>query len=156
MPQSLSRLIVHLTFSTKNRDRALAYPDLREQLDAYIVGILANLKSPSVVTRSVIDHVHILYLQNRTATTADIVATVKRETSAWIKQQKRDVVDPYLLKFAWQAGYGAFSVSESKLDVVKAYIDKQDEHHKRVSFQEEYREFLKRSNVEFDEKYVWD
>jgi REP element-mobilizing transposase RayT len=156
MPQSLSKIALHLIFSTKNRVRAIAYPDLREHLDAYMVGILRNLKCPSIVTRSVIDHVHILFLLNRTATPADIVATVKRETSTWIKTQKADIKDPMLVKFAWQSGYGVFSVSESKIAAVKQYIERQEEHHERVTFQEEYREFLERHSVAYDERYVWD
>jgi len=156
MPQSLSRVLIHLVFSTKNRVRALGYPEVRAELDAFIVGLLRHLKCPSLNTRSVVDHVHMLYLQNRTTATADVVATVKRETSRWLKKQKPEIRDPFLVKFAWQSGYGAFSVSESKVEAVRSYIEKQEEHHKRVSFQEEYREFLKRHKVEFDERYVWD
>lgn len=156
MPQSLSRIALHIIFSTKNRERALAYPDLRSELDAYIVGALRNMNCPSIITKSVIDHVHILCLLHRTTTVADLVGGVKKNSSAWIKKQKPDVKDPFLIKFAWQAGYGVFSVSESKIEAVKVYIDNQEEHHKRVTFQEEYRGFLRRYNVEFDERYVWD
>ncbi|MBN1268944.1 MAG: IS200/IS605 family transposase [Kiritimatiellae bacterium] len=156
MPQSLSNIAIHLIFSTKNRERILVYPDLRPQLDAYIVGILRNLECPSIMTRSVTDHVHILYLQHRTASTADVVAAVKKDSSAWVKKQKAEVKDPYLMKFAWQSGYGAFSVSESNIQAVKAYIEGQEERHRRTSFRDEYRAFLKKHNVPFDERYVWD
>ena len=91
-----------MIFSTKDRVRALAYPDLRTQLDAYTVGILRNMNCPSIATRTAADHAHILYLQHRTVTTADVVAAVKKDSSAWIKKQKPEVKDPYLVKFAWQ------------------------------------------------------
>jgi REP element-mobilizing transposase RayT len=156
MPQSLSRILIHLTFSTKNRERALAYTDLREHLNAYVVGILRNLECPSIQVGSVIDHMHILYLHSRTASVADVVATVKRESSTWIKTQKPDMKDPFLVKFAWQSGYAAFSVSESNAEAVRAYIANQEEHHKRVTFQEEYRKFLEKHGVAFDERYAWD
>ncbi len=156
MPQSLARILIHMTFSTKDRVRALAYPELRTDLDAFTGGILRHLKCPAIIVGSVIDHMHILYLQSRTVATAHVAETVKRETSRWIKEQKREVADPYLVKFAWQSGYAAFSVSESNVEKVRAYIAGQEEHHKRVSFQDEYRAFLKKHGVEFDEKYVWD
>ena len=156
MPQSLSRIIIHLTFSTKNRDRVLAYPDVRDQLNAYIVGILRNLECPSIQVGSVIDHVHILYLHSRTASLADVVGTVKRESSAWLKTQKPDIKDPYLMKFAWQAGYAAFSVSESNVEKVREYVATQEEHHRRITFQEEYRKFLEVHGVAFDERFMWD
>ena len=156
MPQSLSQVAIHLIFSTKDRVRALTYPDLRAELDAYMVGILRNMNCPSIATRTSADHAHILYLQHRTVTTADVVAALKRDSSIWIKKQKADVKDPYLVKFAWQAGYAAFSVSESQVAPVKSYVQNQEEHHHRMTFQEEYRRFLEKHNVQYDERYVWD
>ena len=156
MPQSLSKMAVHLIFSTKDRTRALAYPELRIRLEGYLVGILKNLDCPSIATKSQIDHVHILFVLSRTKTVAEVVQMVKQESSAWIKDQCPDRKDPYLIKFHWQNGYAVFSVSESKISTVKKYIDNQDEHHKRVTFHEEYREFLNQHRVAFDEKYVWD
>jgi putative transposase len=156
MSQSLSRILIHVTFSTKNRDRSLAYPELREQLNAYTVGILRNLECPALQVGSVIDHMHFLFLQSRTTTVAEVVGTVKKETSAWIKTQKPDVKDPFIVKFAWQSGYAAFSVSESGSEAVVAYIRNQEEHHRRITFQDEYREFLTKHGVTFDEKYAWD
>jgi len=91
MPQSLAKLLIHMVFSTKNRVRALAYPELRADLDAYSGGVLRHLKCPSIVVGSMIDHVHILYLQSRTVATATVAETVKRETSRWIKEQKREM-----------------------------------------------------------------
>jgi len=156
MSQSLSRVLIHMTFSTKDRVRSIAYPDVREALNTYAGGILRNLKCPSIIVGSVTDHMHILYLQARTVTTSEVAEVVKKETSRWLKDQKPDVKDPYLVKFAWQNGYAAFSVSESNSEIVKRYIERQEEHHKRMTFQEEYRGFLKKHGMEFDEKYVWD
>jgi REP element-mobilizing transposase RayT len=145
-----------MTFSTKDRVRAIAYPEVRAALNEYTGGILRNLKCPSIIVGSVIDHMHVLYIQVRTVPTSAVAETVKKETSRWMKAQKPDIKDPYLVKFAWQAGYAAFSVSESNAEAVRAYIAGQDEHHHRMTFQEEYRGFLKKHGVEFDEKYVWD
>ena len=156
MPQSLARVIIHMTFSTKDRVRALAYPELIAQLNAYTAGILHNLGCPAIQVGAVIDHMHLLYLQSRTVALSDVVAVVKKETSAWIKGQMPDLKDPYLVKFAWQNGYAAFSVSESNMDVVKTYIMNQESHHHRVTFQEEYRKFLEKHGVSFDERYVWE
>ena len=156
MPQSFSHVAIHLTFSTKDRERAIAYPELRNKLEAYIVGILKNGGCPSISTRVLIDHVHILYFQSRTETTAKVVQLVKQETSKWIKTQNPDIKDPYLIKFHWQKGYSAFSVSESIVPKVKKYIANQEEHHKRTTFKEEYLEFLENHNLAYDERYVWD
>ena len=154
--QSLGQIYIHVIFSTKDRVRILAYPDLRENLNAYSAGVLNKLDCHAIVVGSVADHMHILFRLSRTASVSDVVGTVKKRSSAWIKEQKRDTKDPYLVKFSWQAGYGAFSVSASKLEAVRTYIENQEEHHHRRGFQEEYRLFLKRHGVAFDERYVWD
>jgi putative transposase len=156
MPQSLSNLALHLTFSTKDRARALAYPELRSATEGYMVGILKNLGCPSLATRVVIDHVHVLFLLSRTESVACVVQVLKQESSAWIKIQKPETRDPYLTKFQWQKGYAVYSVSESNISTVKTYLDNQDDHHRRVTFQEEYRQFLEKHQVAYDERYVWD
>ena len=156
MPQSLSKVTLHLIFSTKNRDRALAHPDLRNQLEGYILGILKNLGCPSISTRVMIDHVHILFLLSRTETISNIVGTVKQGSAKWIKQQMPDRKAVFLMKFQWQKGYSVFSISESTIPRVKEYIENQEEHHKRMTFQDEYRDFLRKYNVAYDERYVWD
>jgi len=145
-----------MTCSTQGRVRSLAYPELRERINAYIVGILSNMECPSLQVGAVIDHMHVLYIQNRTRTVSDVIATVKKETSRWIKEQMPEIKDPYLMKFAWQTGYAAFSVSESNVKSVKEYIAKQEDHHHRMTFQEEYRKLLEKHHIEYDEKYVWD
>jgi putative transposase len=156
MPQSLSNIAIHLTFSTKERERALAYPELRSQLEGYLVGALSNLGCPSISTRAEIDHIHTLFALSRTETVSHVVQMLKQESSKWIKLQLPDRKDPRLVKFGWQKGYGAFSVSESVVPRVKAYIEGQTEHHKRMTFQEEYRGFLEKHGIEYDERYVWD
>ncbi|MES2995340.1 MAG: transposase [Verrucomicrobiota bacterium] len=149
MPQSLSRVLVHLVFSTKNREPFIA-PDVRPRLHGYIVGILDHLKSPSIWTGGVADHVHILFVLGRTTTQAEIVEEVKKSSSKWMK------ADGGVPGFSWQAGYGAFSIGESQVETVVRYIRNQEEHHRKVTFQEEYRKFLERYKISYDEKYVWD
>ena len=149
MPQSLSKVLVHLIFSTKHREPLIG-PDIRPRLHAYIVGILDNLKSPSLQTGGVADHVHILCLLGRTISQAELVEEVKKGSSKWMKAEGGGP------GFSWQAGYGAFSIGESQADTVIYYIQKQDEHHRKVTFQDEFRKFLEKYKVAYDERYVWD
>ena len=150
MPQSLANIYIHLVFSTKSRE-PLIRPEFRNDLHAYMATVLANLKCPAVLINSVDDHIHILFNLNRTTTLADVVEEVKKSSSKWMKTQ-----DPRLAKFSWQVGYGAFSVSESNAPKVANYIREQEEHHRKMSFQDEFRKFLRRNKIEFDERYVWD
>ena len=149
MPQSLSKVLVHLIFSTKHRKPWIG-PDIRPRLHGYIVGILDNLKSPSLQTGGVADHVHTLFVLGRTVSQADLVEEVKKSTSKWMK------VEGGVPGFTWQAGYGAFSIGESQADTVIKYIQNQEAHHRKVTFQEEFRRFLERYKVAYDERYVWD
>jgi putative transposase len=149
MPQSLSKVLVHLIFSTKNREPNIAEA-VRPRLHAYLVGILDNLKSPSLQTGGVADHVHSLFALSRTISQADLVEELKKGSSKWMK------VEGGVPTFTWQAGYGAFSIGESQADTVIRYIQNQAEHHRQVTFQEEFRKFLERYKVAYDEKYVWD
>jgi REP-associated tyrosine transposase len=150
MPQSLARLHIHLVFSTKNRERIL-YETVRESLHAYMATVLQNYSCPAVLINSVDDHAHILFELSRTVSVSQAVEEVKKTSSKWIKTQGAE-----FSQFAWQAGYGAFAVSESNVDAVRGYIAKQQEHHRKKSFQDEYRQFLQRHGIDFDEKYVWD
>jgi REP element-mobilizing transposase RayT len=150
MPQSLARNLIHLIFSTKNRFPYLS-PSIRPELNAYLAGILRQWDSPAVAVGSVEDHVHALFLLSKNQALCKIVEEVKRGSSKWIKTKA-----PSLAGFYWQNGYGAFSVSQSNLLRVRRYIDNQEEHHRRISFQDEFLEFLKRHGVEYDERYVWD
>lgn len=150
MPQSLARLHVHLIFSTKHRE-PLLHDDGREALHSYMAVTLRNMKCPAMLINSVEDHIHILFDLARTVAVASVVEEVKTSSSKWLKTQ-----DASLTAFAWQAGYGAFAVSKSNVEAVKTYIANQREHHRGKTFQEEYRAFLERHNVEYDERYVWD
>jgi putative transposase len=151
MAQSLARVVLHITFSTKDRRPYLRSSQLRDALDAYIVGTLQNLKCPSIITRSVEDHVHILCNLARTVTIAKLLQAVKASSSEWVKSHEKGVQ-----AFYWQNGYGAFSVSESNVKRVERYIAAQEEHHRKMSFQDEFRLLLKRHNIDWDERYVWD
>lgn len=150
MPQSLANLYVHLIFSTKDRHPFLTDP-VRPDLHAYMATVLANLKCPATLINSVQDHAHVLFNMSRTVTLAQAVEDLKKSSSKWIKTQ-----NPKFEKFAWQSGYGAFSVSESNVGTVANYIRKQEEHHRTKTFQDEYRGFLTKHKIEFDERYVWD
>jgi putative transposase len=151
MSQSLADVVIHIVFSTKNRLPFLKSPELRQRLDAYIVGTLENLGCPSIITRSVEDHIHILCHLSRTMSIGQLIKEIKTSSSAWVKEQ-----DPRLHDFYWQAGYGAFSVSRSNVEQVKHYISNQEEHHRTRTFQEEFRLLLERHGIKFDERYVWD
>ncbi len=150
MPQSLSRVLVHLIFSTKNREPVLS-PAIRDELFPYLAVVLSNDGCPPVRVGGVADHVHLLFGLSRTRSIADVVENVKTSSSKWVKTR-----GPVLAHFHWQCGYGAFSVSSSNADAVAEYIARQEEHHRTRTFQDEYREFLARHEVEYDERYVWD
>lgn len=150
MPQSLSRILIHLVFSTKNRECMLT-PPIQTELHPYIAGTLDNIGCHSLQVGGVEDHVHLLFGLSRTRTIAEVVETVKTSSSKWIKTK-----DVRLVNFHWQSGYGAFSVSQSDADTVVAYIRNQAQHHQRMAFQDEYRRLLERYQVAFDEQYVWD
>jgi REP element-mobilizing transposase RayT len=149
MSQSLSKVLVHLIFSTKHREPLISN-DTRPQLHAYIAGILDHLKSPSLQTGGMSDHVHSLFILHRTISQADLIEEVKKCSSKWMK------VEGGVPAFQWQGGYGAFSVSESQAANVIRYIQTQERHHRKMSFQEEFRKFLERYKVAYDERYVWD
>ncbi len=150
MPQSLSSLLTHLVFSTKNREPWLT-GQVAVELHPYLVGVLDNLGCPSLQVGGVADHVHLFFRLARTKSVAEVVETVKTSSSKWIKTKGTEFAS-----FHWQAGYGAFSVSQSDSDAVVAYVRNQEEHHRKMTFQEEYRRFLERYEVGYDERYVWD
>ena len=150
MAQSLAKIYVHVIFRTKNQD-VLIDDDIRDELHRYMAGILQKWESPALTIGSVEDHIHFICVLSRNYPIKKIVEEVKKGSSKWIKT--KESINP---NFQWQNGYGAFSVSQSKVESVKKYIENQKEHHRRESFQDEYRRFLKAYNIEFDEKYVWD
>ena len=151
MPQSLAKTYVHVIFSTKNRFPFLSSPDLRKEMHAYLGGTLNELDCPVLTVGGPADHVHILCVLSKNTAIADVVGKVKRSSSKWVKTKGVS-----LRKFAWQNGYGVFSVSQSQVEWVRNYIQKQEDHHRKRSFQDEFREFLKSYQVDFDERYVWD
>jgi REP element-mobilizing transposase RayT len=150
MPQSLSQLYVHLVFSTKHREPLLSSP-VRERLHAYLATVLKNQDSPALKVGGTSDHVHALFRLSKNWSLAKIVEEIKTSSSKWLKTQGRA-----LANFHWQSGYGGFSVSPAELEQVVDYITRQEEHHRVMSFQEEYRKFLKSHGIEYDEDYVWD
>jgi REP element-mobilizing transposase RayT len=150
MPQSLAKNLIHLVFSTKHREPLLA-DAVRPALQAYLATVFKNLQSPVLALNSVADHVHILFSLHRTVALSTVVEDAKKSSSKWLKTQSPD-----LASFAWQAGYGAFSVSESAVETVTRYIDTQAEHHRKVTFQDEFRAFLTKHNLEYDERYLWE
>lgn len=150
MPQSLAKIYVHLIFSTKNRERAVP-DDLRPGLHAYMGGVLRDLGCTAVEINTEPDHAHVLFLLSRTESLSNIVRQVKTGSTHWLQDKQ-----PALRHFHWQNGYGAFSVSQSTLQEVREYVRGQRDHHRVMTFQEEFRKFLTRYEIEFDERYVWD
>ena len=150
MPQSLSSILIHLIFSTKNREPFLT-PEIDAELYPYLASILKSMKSPALIINGTSDHLHTLFSLSRVVTIADLVEEIKTESSKWIKTK-----GPEFRSFHWQSGYGAFSIGQSQVTTVKRYIQRQKEHHRRVTFQDEYRKFLEAYDIEYDERYVWD
>jgi len=150
MPQSLSQLYAHLIFSTKDRYPFLT-DDIRDRVHAYLATVLRDMGAPFVVVGGVADHVHLLFDMGRIHAAKDFVEQVKRESSKFVKTLR-----PNLEQFYWQRGYGIFSVSPTHRIDVETYIAKQAEHHRVKSFQIEYREFLDRYAIQYDERYVWE
>lgn len=150
MPQSLSFLLVHVVFSTKERAPLLS-AEIRPALHAYLATVARNVDCECFRAGGVADHVHLAIRLARTVTVANLVETLKTSSSKWVKTQS-----PALAAFAWQRGYGAFSAGPSDRDALFHYIDGQEEHHRTRTFQDEYRTFLKKYGIEYDERYVWD
>jgi len=150
MPQSLSAVYIHLVFSTKQRRPFFRDPDLRLALHRQLGRISKELGCAPIVTGGVEDHIHQLARFGRTITQAEWVKELKRVSNLWLKEKYT------LREFEWQGGYADFSVSQSDLDRVKEYIAKQEEHHRKVTFQDELRSLLREHEVEWDERYVWD
>jgi putative transposase len=150
MPQSLSSLLIHLVFSTKNREPFIT-TEIEIELHPYMAKILRELKSPSLAIDGTNDHIHILLSLARVMTIADLVEEVKTGSSKWIKTKGRE-----FRSFHWQKGYGAFSIGQSNVEATRRYIRNQKQRHSRVTFQDEYRKFLKAYGIDYDERFVWD
>ena len=150
MGQSLSKVYVHIVFSTKNR-APLIDKQIENKLYAYLGGICKGLDCNPVQVGGHRNHVHILCLLSKKIAQMKLLEEVKKQSSKWMKTNGPDYAD-----FYWQDGYGIFSVNPSELDVVVNYIKNQEEHHKNRVFQDEFRAFMKKYNVEYDERYIWD
>lgn len=150
MPQSLTRLTAHIIFSTKNRE-PLIDAGLKPHLFAYMATILNDLGGKAILINGMPDHVHVLTHVPPTAAVSDVLRSVKANASRWVHETYPDRPD-----FGWQRGYAAFSVSSSNIDDVRRYVADQEERHRTISFQDEYRAFLQKHGVAFDEQYVWD
>jgi putative transposase len=150
MPQSFACLHYHLIFSTKGRAPLLA-GDLPVRLYAYVGGILKDERGALVAAGGMPDHVHLLISLGRESSMSDILRQIKGSSSHWIHEEFSDRQD-----FAWQTGYAAFAVSYSHIKKVKKYIAGQADHHRTITFQEEFLTFLRKHNLAFDEQYMWD
>ena len=150
MSQSLSKIYVHIIFSTKHRN-AILKPDVQPDLYRYIGGICNNLECSPVEIGGYYDHLHILCMLSKKITLIDLIKKIKTGSSKWIKTKWEKFEG-----FHWQDGYGGFSVSPLQIDSVSKYIQEQKEHHRKKTFQDEYRAFLENYKIDFDERYVWD
>jgi len=149
MPQSLSKVYVHITFSTKNR-----YPfiddNIKQELWSYLGGICKSLECNPIRIGGYNDHIHICCLLSKKITQMKLLEEIKKSSSKWIKTKGEQYE-----KFYWQDGYGIFSVNPAEIEIVEKYIDNQQEHHKKMTFQAELLAFLKKYEVEYDERYLW-
>ena len=151
MPQSLACILVHCVFSTKHRAPFLRDDGVRHELHAYVTRTLQSLDCPPSAVDGVEDHIHFLCLLSRKIKVMDLIEEVKTASSKWIKTK-----GPNYRQFYWQSGYGAFSVSESMRTRVIRYIRAQEEHHRTMSFADEFRQLCAKHGIEIDERYVWD
>ena len=150
MSQSLVSVFIHLVFSTKNRVPMLR-EGLRPNLHAYIGRVLQAHKASLLKAGGTIDHVHLVISLGKELSVAGAVREIKSKSSAWIHREY-----PRLRRFSWQGGYAGFSVSESDLDAVIRYVEVQEQHHRNRTFQDELRALLRKHQVNFDERYLWD
>jgi putative transposase len=149
MSQSLSKLFVHIIFHIKKSRTKIRKED-QEELYAYMGAIIRDKDSIPILINGVEDHIHILCVMSKNIALSKLVEEIKRHSSRWIKTK-----GTYYGSFAWQAGYGGFSVSSSLHHTTKRYIANQEEHHKKMSFEEEYLMFLKEYGIDYNEAYLW-
>jgi putative transposase len=149
MAQSLSKLYVHIIFHTKYNE-PLIRPDVEDELYAYIGGIIKENQSQPIKINGIENHIHILAIMSKNIALSKFVEEIKRNSSRWIKTKGE-----HYQNFAWQGGYAGYSVSQSVVERVKKYIENQKEHHQKVTFKDEYEQFLQEYGVDFDENYLW-
>lgn len=150
MPQSLTKILIHTVFSTKDRLPSLRELEIRGEMHSMLGGTAKKLDCVPIIVGGPEDHVHLLTTLSRKTEAADFVKEVKRVTSIWVKER-----DAALSDFYWQAGYGCFSIGQSQVEDVCGYIANQGEHHRKLSFKDEFRSLLKRYELDHDERYVW-
>jgi len=150
MSQSLVQNYLHIIYSTKNREPFLN-ESIQEEMFNYLGGICKKLDCQPIIVGGHVDHVHILCMLSKKIALVKLLEDVKSRSSKWVK-----TIDKQYEDFYWQGGYGAFSVSPSQVDIAKKYIQNQKEHHRVKTFKDEFRGFLKKYRVEYDEQYVWD
>lgn len=150
MGQSLVQNYLHIIFSTKHRE-PLIYPPVESELHSYLGGICNRLGSQVLKVGGYTDHIHILCMLSKKMALMKLMEELKSHSSKWIKSKGLGYEN-----FYWQDGYGAFSVRPSDVDIVISYIANQQEHHRKKSFQDEYRGFLQKYQIKYDERYVWD
>ena len=150
MSQTLVKIYVHIVFTTKNR-KELILSEIERELFAYVGGILRKHQSVLLAANGTTNHIHLLISLSKNIALSDLLRELKKASSSWIKTK-----DPRFNSFQWQAGFGAFSIGQSQVDMVKQYIARQKEHHSTEGFEDEYRKFLRKYEVDFDEKYFLD
>lgn len=150
MPQSLFKILVHIVFSTKNRADLIS-PEIESGLFSYIHGIVENNGSKLIIANGTTNHIHLLVSLGKKIIIPELIGDIKRDSSSWIKKQNASFSN-----FYWQKGYGAFSIGQSQVTTVINYIKKQKEHHNQQDFKSEFRALLRKYEIDFDERYVWD
>jgi len=148
MPQALSSIYLHAVFSTKARQPRLNSQELRQDVHAYIGGVSRRLGCDPIAIGGVEDHIHLLVRFGKTISVSDWIKEVKRVSSVYVKDRQPG--------FSWQAGYGVFAVNQAGLDAAATYVRNQEEHHRKFSFQEEFRILMREQGIEWNESYVWD
>ena len=149
MAQSLSKLYIHIIFHVKSTFQKIKKDD-QSELYSYIGSIIKQNDSIPIIINGVGDHVHILCVMSKNIALAKLVEEIKKNSSRWIKTK-----NGYYQKFGWQGGYTGFSVSQSVHDKTKRYIEGQEEHHKKRTYQEEVKSFLDEYGIDYDDDYLW-
>lgn len=150
MPQSLFKILAHIVFSTKHRADLIA-PEIENELYKYIHGIVKNNNARLIIAGGTANHIHLLVSLPKKIDVPELIGDIKRDSSEWIKKQ-----NARFNNFYWQRGYGVFSIGQSQVETVVNYIKTQKEHHKEMSFKDEYRALLKKYEIDYDEQYIWD
>jgi putative transposase len=149
VPQTFTQLHYHLVFSTRHREPMLT-PQIRERVWDYLGGIIRSEGGISIRVGGTADHVHLLATLHQNQSLAVFMRKLKANSSGWAHETFPES------RVWWQTGYGAFTVSHSAVDAVRNYIENQEQHHREMSFQDEFRGLLKRHGIQYDERYLWD